>query len=616
VGKYGTLGSAFDRIFRNTLNKALDDVDTDINAQKKRVDDLIKGTPQPSEVVDARGGKPVLKDRLDDLSSSLAQNAKKIGKKGNLTEYEHLKVGTDWGNALNTALAENDIVEVNAGSYNSSVKINVGTKKIVGIGGLVEIKLTANVDGVEWEGDGFIENIRVNAFSVPNYSKRCFVFRAKGVVQHKTLARNIKSYMNYVDTESGGNIGKGLFITNRTLDTDSSSTTYISYCIVDGYMAHKGYVGFEIDVAPSGGGFIQGNTFGNFVISSSIQIIEPTMAKGNVYPGYMAQLAKNASGSATSSDIRGTFNMYVWDPVGTAFNLKDRASLTGYIDPIALNVSPDDRLVNVNSPLIRIEDGLAIRSFGWPLDIYHERTGAESRGYYEFVDYCEGQVLNPKWKLTNLTQSPLGVQDTRQNHGITLAQTDFTQVSKASISNLFMTRSRFPRLLATIRNKQGGAASGIVNSHCQIGFMGADEQNGFWIELNHDSNNGYSGQQALVYAITRNGGVETKQQIMRADNAANPLVVGYGAKATVEITVLSNKIRFFVSVENYNATMSYGQQNYYNRYLSSGGVVEITTNLPIESTVLEPAMRYSSVPSSATIGGRALTFFNVKSRYL
>jgi hypothetical protein len=73
VGKYGTLGSAFDRIFRNTLNKALDDVDVDIKVQKKRVDDLIVGNPQPSEVVDSRGGFPVLKDRLDGLDSSVAQ---------------------------------------------------------------------------------------------------------------------------------------------------------------------------------------------------------------------------------------------------------------------------------------------------------------------------------------------------------------------------------------------------------------------------------------------------------------------------------------------------------------------------------------------------------------
>lgn len=75
MGKYGTLGSAFDRIFRNTLNKALDDVDTDIQAQKKRVDDLITKVPQPSEVVDSRGGFPVLGDRLNDLTTNLAQKA-------------------------------------------------------------------------------------------------------------------------------------------------------------------------------------------------------------------------------------------------------------------------------------------------------------------------------------------------------------------------------------------------------------------------------------------------------------------------------------------------------------------------------------------------------------
>jgi hypothetical protein len=76
VGKYGTLGIVFDRIFRNTLNKALDDVDTDIQAQKKRVDDLIVGTQQPSEVVDSRGGFPVLGDRLNDVTSKLSQKAK------------------------------------------------------------------------------------------------------------------------------------------------------------------------------------------------------------------------------------------------------------------------------------------------------------------------------------------------------------------------------------------------------------------------------------------------------------------------------------------------------------------------------------------------------------
>jgi hypothetical protein len=73
MGKYKTFGSRFDRVHRNDLNANFAAVEADINAQKGRVDELIIGTPQPSEVVDSRGGFPVLGERLNDLSSSLAQ---------------------------------------------------------------------------------------------------------------------------------------------------------------------------------------------------------------------------------------------------------------------------------------------------------------------------------------------------------------------------------------------------------------------------------------------------------------------------------------------------------------------------------------------------------------
>jgi hypothetical protein len=73
MGKYKTFGSRFDRVHRNDLNANFAAVEADINSQKSRVDDLIIGTPQPSEVVDSRGGFPVLGDRLEDLSTSLAQ---------------------------------------------------------------------------------------------------------------------------------------------------------------------------------------------------------------------------------------------------------------------------------------------------------------------------------------------------------------------------------------------------------------------------------------------------------------------------------------------------------------------------------------------------------------
>ncbi|MCM3600625.1 hypothetical protein M3175_07770 [Robertmurraya korlensis] len=78
MGKYRVLGSLLDRVFRNNLNANFDDVDADIQAQKKRVDDLIIANPSPSEVQDARLGFPVLRDKLVDVDEQLAENTTKL----------------------------------------------------------------------------------------------------------------------------------------------------------------------------------------------------------------------------------------------------------------------------------------------------------------------------------------------------------------------------------------------------------------------------------------------------------------------------------------------------------------------------------------------------------
>jgi hypothetical protein len=104
MGKYKTFGSRFDRVHRNDLNANFAAVEADINAQKNRVDELITKAPQPSEVVDARGGFPVLSGRLNDLSSSLAQNTKQLEEKANLNNLVWNDTNADNTSVLNAAI--------------------------------------------------------------------------------------------------------------------------------------------------------------------------------------------------------------------------------------------------------------------------------------------------------------------------------------------------------------------------------------------------------------------------------------------------------------------------------------------------------------------------------
>ena len=76
---YRILKNAFDRVFRNDLNKNFKDIEADIKSQKNRVDNLINEVEQPSEVVDARVDAegnvyPVLKERLDTEHAELADH--------------------------------------------------------------------------------------------------------------------------------------------------------------------------------------------------------------------------------------------------------------------------------------------------------------------------------------------------------------------------------------------------------------------------------------------------------------------------------------------------------------------------------------------------------------
>ncbi|MCM3444385.1 hypothetical protein [Metabacillus halosaccharovorans] len=78
MGRFPKLGTELSPDFRNSYNTGTDLVDQELEKQKQRVDDLIMGVEQPSEVVDARGEFNLLSERLNSTDAQLAHNAKKL----------------------------------------------------------------------------------------------------------------------------------------------------------------------------------------------------------------------------------------------------------------------------------------------------------------------------------------------------------------------------------------------------------------------------------------------------------------------------------------------------------------------------------------------------------
>ena len=78
MGKYKQIGPALDRYSRNDLNANFDEVDKDIQAQKDRVNRLITDSPQPDEVVDARGDAGTLGDRLSGFDDQFIENESRV----------------------------------------------------------------------------------------------------------------------------------------------------------------------------------------------------------------------------------------------------------------------------------------------------------------------------------------------------------------------------------------------------------------------------------------------------------------------------------------------------------------------------------------------------------
>ncbi|MGQ4666533.1 hypothetical protein ACUIJN_11945 [Metabacillus halosaccharovorans] len=160
---YGPLGSGLFRDDRKYLNKMLEYIGLDAKEQKERVDNLIKNTPQPSEVVDMRldeegvehanardrliSDKAKLQVQIDDANVLLTEKAKDIETLFDLgifmedKEIKKLNVETD--DTLSIARAIQKATETGKRNiYFSSRKYTVSSK------------ITITVDDLHFIGTG------------------------------------------------------------------------------------------------------------------------------------------------------------------------------------------------------------------------------------------------------------------------------------------------------------------------------------------------------------------------------------------------------------------------------------------------------------------------------
>lgn len=139
MAEFKDVGTKFDRTFRNTLNENNNVANEKFAEQKKRVDDLIVGTEQPSEVVDARGGAAVLRDRLDGVDSQLADIAYLPALVKNVDNYSVLQT------AINYCITNRKKLTIVDGTYLLSQQLESNGELDIEIRGQVTIQATASM---------------------------------------------------------------------------------------------------------------------------------------------------------------------------------------------------------------------------------------------------------------------------------------------------------------------------------------------------------------------------------------------------------------------------------------------------------------------------------------
>jgi hypothetical protein len=286
MARFKSLGTAFNRLFRNDLNDNFTKVDTELTTQKGRVDNLIANAPQPSEVVDARGSAAVLRDRLDGVDAQLADTAERTSSFVNLMQYQHLvtkKTDTlgaeydDWAAAIQAAISENDRIEIPTGVFGISNPIKIRDYKIIHGNGrktqlLAKVAMASVLDIDNYDTSTSyteIENIFVHGNNLAQVGIKCAGFTNNSKISNMWIERCIadgiyltKAWYSALEKLQIRFCNNGIRVVSTASNSTNKTSNVNCMNFKDMYIAFITNVGINIE---------EDSGYGNMISNSTIE---------------------------------------------------------------------------------------------------------------------------------------------------------------------------------------------------------------------------------------------------------------------------------------------------------------------------------------------------------
>lgn len=290
--------------------------------------------------------------------------------------------------------------------------------------------------------------------------------------------RQRKPYLKNIILNNDNRVGTGVYI-------EANDGEYTAYCNFDAITILNFDVGIHLKA--NGTGFIQGNNF-NSIINTSRQFIleEGEETNGNVY-------VMSADGNEDNriSKTKGCIQGFVIDPFGPTFDIKNEGGYVGYCEALGVNLTPDESDTYYVG-FLNASGGYAKNIAGTTLDVYAKLNKSTAlAGYYAFEDNFDGNTINSKYTLSNMTVITAGDHNTGKNqrgdHG-------FRLIAKAADAYLYfrnhgVTVAKMPTFEMITAVAPFYTLSEMANVAVEFGIMIGDKKLGFTYDYAINENN-------------------------------------------------------------------------------------------------------------------------------